>query len=308
MAEVTNILTPPGRLVGGDPFQPQTKDAEGRPLIIKTGPNAGQPRVDYYIGLAIPKNDPGWPELWAKIHGEAKQAFPSLFDAAGNCINPQFAFKVIDGDSQVPNSKGVKPCDKQGYPGHWVLGFSGGFAPKCYTTGAEQLITDPSMIKKGYYIRVYGTVKGNESQQQPGVYLNHRMVELVGYGEEIITGPDGKAIFGAAPAALPAGASATPVAPPTSIAQPAPAAAPTVPASAPGVAQPAPAATPAQVPGPAPAGVTPAPDFLNPPAGAPGGPAPVVEKYQTSDGGAWTKEQLIAAGYTEAQIQALPRV
>ena len=205
---------------------------------------------------------------------------------------------MIDGDSQVPNTKGSKPCDRQGYPGHWVLGFSGGFAPKCYTTGAEALITDPNMIKKGYYVRVYGTVKGNGSAQQPGVFLNHRMVELIGYGEEIITGPDGKQIFGAAPVAMPAGASATPLAPSATIAQPGPG----VPAA--GVAAPA---IPPQQPGPGaaaagmaapPAAVTPAYDFINPP----------EVKYQTSDGGAWTQAQLIAAGYAEAQIQALPRV
>ncbi len=124
---LTQILTPVGRLVQGDCFEPQTTDAEGKPLLIKNGPNAGQPRVEYFMAIAVPKTDAGYNEVWAAIHGVARAAFPSLFDAAGNCINPKFAFKVTDGDSQVPNTKGTKPCDREGFPGNWIMNFSGGF-------------------------------------------------------------------------------------------------------------------------------------------------------------------------------------
>ena len=174
------ILTPVGRLVQGDCFVPQTTDAEGKPLLIKNGPNAGQPRVDYFLAIAIPKTDALYQELWAKIHGKARAEFPSLFDAQGNCINPKFAFKVTDGDSQIPNTKGIKPCDREGFAGHWVLNFSGGFAPKCYTANGAELIVNPEMLKRGYYIRISGTVKGNGSMQQPGLFLNHSMVEPYG--------------------------------------------------------------------------------------------------------------------------------
>jgi hypothetical protein len=320
--QATQILTPVGRLVQGDCFEGQTKDAEGNPLVIKNGPNAGQPRVDYFMAIAIPKTDATYNKLWATIHGEARAAFPSLFDASGNCINPKFAFKVTDGDSQVPNTKGVKPCDREGFPGHWVLNFSGGYAPKCYIqeNGAYKLVTDPSMIKRGYYIRIAGTVKGNGSQQQPGVFLNHSMVELVGYGEEIVTGPNADAVFGGAPAAaLPAGASATPLAPAAAPAMPG--AAPTPAAPAPAAPAPAPAApAPGQAPAAPAAPVQPATDLLQPgqapaapaaPAPAPAAPAPAPAaevKYQTPDGGQWTEAQLVAAGYDAAQIAALPKV
>lgn len=316
--KATEILTPVGRLVQGDCFEPQTTDAEGNPLVIKNGPNAGKPRVDYFMAIAIPKTDAGYNELWAKIHNEARQAFPSLFDAAGNCINPKFAFKITDGDSQLPNSKGTKPCDREGFPGHWILNFSGGFAPKCYTSGGAELINDPNMIKRGYYVRIYGTVKGNGSQQQPGVFLNHSMVELVGYGEEIITGPDGSAVFGGAPAgALPAGASATPLAPATPMAQPAA-------APAPQAAAPAPMAAPApQAAAPAPTNVQPAPDFLNPQqAAAPAPAAPAapgqgpatppavpaeVKYFDANGGGPFTEAQLLAAGYTAEMLGTLQK-
>jgi hypothetical protein len=327
---LTQILTPVGRLVQGDCFVPQTTDSEGKPLLIKNGPNAGQPRVEYYIAVAIPKTDQGFAAIWAQMHGFSKQSFPALFDAAGNCLNPAFAFKMTDGDSQVPNSKNAKPCDKEGFPGNWILGFSGGFAPKCYTAGGAELITNPEMLKRGYFIRIYGNLASNKSQQQPGIYLNHSMVEMVGYGEEINSGPSGDAVFGAAPAgALPAGASATPLANSAPIAQ---GMAP--PQGGPAIALPqggppitSPQGGPAIAP---PANVQPAPDFLNGPAPAAATPAAATPAaatpaaatpaaatpaaatpaaaeamYLDANGNAFSESQLLAAKYTPAMIAAL---
>lgn len=285
------FLTPVGRIVQGDCFEPQTKDMEGNPLLIRSGPNMGQPCVKYYVGLAIPKTDAGYNELWNEIHNMGRTTHPNLFDAAGTCVNPAFAFKVVDGDSQVPDTKGNKPCDKEGFPGCWVVGFSCGFAPKCYTTGGAELITDANMIKRGYYVRIYGSVAPNPSTSKPGVFVNHHMIELVGYGEEISSGPSGDAVFGATPAAaLPAGASATPLAGSAPIAQ----------------AAAAPAPMPGQAAAPAPSNVQPAPDFLNVPAAAPA-PAVAEVKYLDANGGAFTEAQLLAVGYQPAQIQALTR-
>lgn len=273
--QVTQLLTPVGRLVQGDCFNGQKTDAEGKPLVIKNGPNAGQPRVDYFMAIAIPKTDAGYNDLWSAIQAEARTSFPTLFDASGTCISPKFAFKVTDGDSTLPNSNNIKPCDREGFPGHWVVNFSGGYAPKCYIVenGQHKLITDPSLIKRGYYIRIAGTVKGNGSQQQPGVFINHSMIELVGYGEEITTGPDANQVFGNAPAALPAAASATPLASPV----------------------------------PPPMQVQPATDLLQP-GQAPSAPPLAEVKYITAGGGQWTEAQLITAGYTAEQVATLPKV
>ena len=51
MADAINFLTPVGRLVQGDPFTANTKDQMGNPLVHRTGVQAGQPRVNYYIGI-----------------------------------------------------------------------------------------------------------------------------------------------------------------------------------------------------------------------------------------------------------------
>ncbi len=269
----TEILTPVGRLVSGDCFDPQTKDAENNPLIIKTGPNAGKPRVNYYLGLAIAKSEPGYQALSEVIMNEARTGFPQLFDAQGNCTNPAFSFKITDGDSTIPNSKGKKPCDNVGYPGHWVLHFSGSYAPKCcrMNNGVAEDIIDPLMLKRGYYIRIYGSVASNGSTQQPGIYLNHSRVELVGYGQEIASGVSAAVAFAGPAAVLPAGASATPVAPESTIATPA----------APGTAPAAPPHT----------------EILTPPA----------DFNVVVQGNVVSALALKAANWTDAQIAALPK-
>lgn len=274
-----DILTPVGRLVQGSPLEPRTTDSEGNPLLIKKGPNAGQSRVEYFLAIAIPKSDPGYSAIEAKIKEAARLDYPTMIDANGNANVDGFAFKITDGDSVKPDKKGRRPCDREGFPGHWVLRFSSGFAPKCYTANGDAVITDPDAIKRGYYLRVYGTVRGNGSNSEPGVFLNPSMVELVGYGEEIVSGPDGASVFGNTPAAnLPPGASATPVAPATTLAPPRPPVAPPHPP------------------------VAPAPEFLTPPA-----PAPLEPKYLDANGTAWTLAQLVQAGYTQEQAEALPR-
>ena len=289
MSEFNPILTPVGRLVSGSASEPQKTDAEGRPLVIKTGPNAGQPRVDYYLGVAIPKNDPGWPAFQKLLVDQACLDFPQyaqqfagkdlgqiLAGQAARTIS-EFAFKIVDGDSQQPNKNGKIPCQKEGYPGNWIVGLSSGFAPTCYGDSGATLI-DATTIKRGHFVRVYGSVRGNGSQSQPGIYINHNMVELVAYGEELQSGPDGAEIFGGVPTGpLPPGASATPLASPIPLANPV-----------------APPVTPPVTP---PAGVQPAPDFVNPT------PPPVTKIF---NGAPIPVEQLAAIGFTPEQIAALP--
>ena len=247
MAESLEFLTGVGRLVQGSPFVPNTKDATGNPLVYKTGAKMGQPREDYYMAIALPKTDPSIAEMIAKMQQVAQAGFPG-----GQYNAPTFAWKIIDGDGV--DAQGQPYANREGFAGHMVFKFSGGYPPKCYTANGNELLTDPNSIKRGYYIRIYGSTTANGSAQQPGVYLNHSMVELIGYGQEIISGPDGAAVFGAAPVAtLPPGASATPLAPATPMA--APVAVPgvgVVPAGTPGalpmVGMPAQAAIPGQVP------------------------------------------------------------
>lgn len=300
-----NVTSPVGRIVMGSLYEPRKVDAEGKPLVIKNGPNAGQPRVDYFIALAIPKgSEQHWAHTaWGQIVWQVgNQAFPNAAQS------PAFAWKIEDGDSQIPNKKGRKPCENEGWPGHWILKFSGGFAPKVYRqegSGYVQLM-EPGFVKAGYFVEIAFNVDGNGSQSQPGIYLNHSIVCFRAYGPEIQFGPDvASAGFGQAP--LPAGASMTP--PPSAI--PAP--------QLPNAAAPAPAnlhlpvgaVSTVMPPVPAanvPIPVTPNPSFVQVPPPLPQGgfappPAPPAPgRKMTPAAGGVTYEAYIAAGWNDVQL------
>jgi hypothetical protein len=285
--------------VGGDLFTPRDKDFDGRPLTDRQN----NPRVEYVVQLALPKSDPATEEFRALVYKEAVESFPTLFP--GGQPSPQaatFSYKWTDGDSTTPNARGKIPSQREGYPGHWILTFRSSFAPDVVGQ-AKEPITDPRGLKRGDYIRIAGTCKGNGSQSKPGVYLNQSLVQLCGYGEAISSGPDVDTAFAEAPK-LPAGASATPVAPGPMPGAPTPGAPAPAPGGVPaGAAAPvpasAPAPAPAGVPGPAP---LPAPGFgATPPAPAP--PAPAAAGPQTKPGCPYTYESLKAQGWTDDQMR-----
>lgn len=312
------ITTPVGRFVQGDAFVGQDKDQQGKPYLIQSGPNAGQPYKKWFMGVAFAKTSPDWPPFWAQLVAQAAADWPTLFPHGpqpqnapdhpqpGGCVLPSFAFKVVNGDGF--DTTGKSNATKEGFAGHWVVKFGSGFAPKCYPAGryapADQ-ITDPNLLRRGYYVRVATSVEGNKQQTKPGLYVNLSLVELAGHGPEIISGPDASAAFGGTPVTLPPGASAVPVAsgplpgggasppaapytPPTTVGAPtAPPPAPSAPydgyraANAGAAAPPAPAAPP--VPMQSPSSAPPPP------------PAKVL-----LDGGDYAAH--IAAGWTDALL------
>ena len=299
-----NITSPVGRVVMGSLYDPSTTDAEGKPLVVKTGPNAGQPRVNYFFALAIPKGaEPHWAHTaWGQqIWGVGNQAFPQAAQS------PAFAWKIEDGDSQIPNKKGRKPCDNEGWRGHWILKFSGGFAPKVYQQeGAGYVqVMQKDFCKPGFFVEVAFSVDGNGSQSQPGIYLNHSMVCFRAYGTEIQFGPD-VASAGFGQSALPAGASMTP--PAGAIPMPQAAAAPAMlPLPAP-----LPHAGSVQMPSapvqgaPAPIPVMPNAGFVQmppPPAPIAPPPAPAAPARQmTAAANGVTYDAYVAAGWSDAQL------
>lgn len=279
MSENISITTPVGRLVQGSLYKGQSLDAEGKPLVNKTGPNAGQPRVDYFFALAVQKEaETHWAQTeWGKqIWDVGHKSFPG-----GQAQHPTFAWKITDGDSTIPNKRGRKPCDREGYRGHWVMSFSSGYAPKIFNANGTAPVLEPDAVKLGYYLQVAANVAGNGSQSQPGIYLNHSMVAFSGYGPEITLGPDPSSVgFGQAP--LPAGATAAPVGafgtatPPVAAPLPAPAQ-----AAPPSVAQAAPP--------PPPLPVQPNPAF-------------VTGRVMLPPANGATYDQMVAAGWTDALL------
>lgn len=285
----TTFTTPVGRLVQGDAFVAQTTDQQGAPRLVKTGPNAGQPNPQFYIGVAFRKDDPAWPAFFALLDAQARADFPHLFPTPGAaCVNPLFSFKIIDGDGL--DTGGKKWSDREGFAGHWVVRFASSFAPKVFNAGQYdpmQQVTDPRALKRGYYVRVNGSCSGNGNAQRPGLYLNLNLIEISAIGPEIVSGPNASEAFGGgSPAPLPAGATPLAVAPaPQPVAAPAP---------APAAASPSPVAA-------SPVTASPAP----PPAPAAPAPAPATPVRQmTAAANGVTYEAHIAAGWTDDQLVA----
>lgn len=295
MSQAVNITTPVGRLVQGSLYTGKTMNDDGTPKAYKTGKNAGQPRTEYYIALAIPKGaEQHWSQTaWgAEIWRIGHTAYPQAAQAA------DFSWKVVDGDSAQPGKlykgkPGKAPRENEGFPGHWVLKLTSSFPSNIYKHrdggGPNDFdpFDTPGAVKLGYYIQVVVQCQPNEGQS-PGVYLEQRMICFSAYGPEIFVGMDVSAA-GFGNSALPPGATMTPPAgafagvapgmapnapglppPPHIPATPAlpPVAAP-APAYAPAaVGMPAPAMPAAPIAAPAPVAVHPNPAFVQVPAAA----------------------------------------
>lgn len=206
-----NLTLPMGRFVGGDLYSPKTTDSEGRPMVYKNGEKTGQPRVDYYVAYAIPK-DPAAPAWYQTDWG--KDICAAGFAFFGNTAQrTDFAWKITDGDSTIPNTKQKRPCDNEGYPGHWILHLGRSSAPVIVNQDGKAPIlptaADPTPVKRGFYVQAGISVTSNGSTQNPGIFLNHNAVSLQFAGQVISSGPD-VAGMGFGGNAMPAGAQALP--------------------------------------------------------------------------------------------------
>lgn len=202
-----------GRIVwvGGDLFKGKVKTIYGSntPMLNEQGEQI----KEWSFGLAVPKSalaqsaagQPG--EIWAAIHEEAYQLFPS------RNIPPSFAMKYKDGDGI--DDKGVPFSQREGYAGHLVFALTTRIPIKWFKYEGGQNIMINEGIKCGDYVNVQVQVKahGATGQGKAGMYLNPMAAQLIGYGKEIINTPSADSIFGTQAPQVPQGASATPIAP-----------------------------------------------------------------------------------------------
>lgn len=269
------IMFPTGRIVGGsvDTLKPRLDD-DGKPKFEKDGVT---PMKQCNFGFAIKKGaETHWNQTaWgAQMFEIGKAAYPREHLAL------TFAWKVTDGDSNIPNRRGKAPSSNEHYRGHWVIWFSQGWLPTlCNVDGSVKL--GVGSIKPGYFVKVMAEVTGNAPSKSPGIYVNPQAVALVAEGDEIAAEVD-TTMFGAAPA------------------EPLPAGARPVTHAVPGFAPAAPAAPTA----PATAPVAPDPRFLAvpPPVAPPVSPPPKPARQMTAAANGATYEQYVAAGWSDAQM------
>ena len=267
---MSEILLPLGRMVSGNIYEgfPVLDDKTKQPVLG----NDGNPRRQYSVGVAIPKQgEQHWSNTeWGRqIFNVGAVAFPKEH------TYPHFAWKIVDGDSTVPNKAGNVPCEQTGYKGNWVVFASRYWAPVvCNDQG--DVIVIPDTVYPGCFVQMVISVAGNGSPTSPGVYINPEIVAFIGHGEKIVSAAsqvDTKKykFGGTAP-----GMSATPIS-----------------NFSPAINQPAPVPNPAFLQPPAPV----APPPVAPPP-VPAGPV------MTAKAAGFTYQQLIAAGWTDETLKA----
>lgn len=199
------FASPVGRFVQGDAFEAQTKDQQGAPLTIKTGPNAGQPTKRWFMAVAFPKNDPATLPYLQRVAELARAAWPAYFTAFNpnspplfGCSHPRFSIKIMDGDGVDDNGKPNNT--KEGFAGHWIVKYSTSIqAPGVWhESNLDEMarVTDPRELPRGFFVRIFGSWDGNQNDQRPGMYSNLSKVAIVRPGEVIQSGPSAADAFG----------------------------------------------------------------------------------------------------------------
>lgn len=202
------FLSPPLRLVQGNPFELQTKNMNGQPLMT----TAGLPTQRVFIAGAGRKGDPMVEAFKAQLDAACKASWPHLFQN-GVCISKNFSSKIIDGDGVDDNGKPNNT--KDGFAGHWIFKFGSSFLPRCFAAGKWanheqlQIVGGVNPIPRGHFIRVSGTIETNNNTSKPGIYVNLGMVEWHSVGDLIISGPDAASVFGGGAAPAPAAGGVT---------------------------------------------------------------------------------------------------
>lgn len=191
--ERINVTLPPGRLVTSNLYEPRTTDHKGQPRLYKTGDKAGQTRPDYGGLIAIPKTKPQWwdevsPDPAVGAWGQAICAKAFADFPGGHAQQPAFSWKIIDGDSPIPNSMGNKPCDNPNWAKCWVVAFSSDRPPVIVNRDGSARLTEKDAVKTGYWVQASINVSGNDELMKPGIYINLNAIALNRIDEEIITG------------------------------------------------------------------------------------------------------------------------
>jgi len=177
------LLLPPSRIIGGSLYQENKRvDFTTKQPVIdqKTGKQA----VNFSFGIAVAKgNERSWKETtWGTlIAREAESAWSRL------ASTPTFAWKISDGDSNVPNKSGNVPCENEGYLGNWIIWFNNGWAPPIFESTTRRQLFDADLVVPGDYVEVYAGVRSNNSAQSPGLFMSPLAVGFLGKGERIET-------------------------------------------------------------------------------------------------------------------------
>lgn len=191
MTAENEFKTPPGRIVQGSLYEPQTTDIKGVRLKFKSGPKAGEDRDSYYFAIAISKGkEEHWSEttwgsiIWGYVHAHYANKVPR-----------DFTWKVDDGDNEEPNSKEIRNCDREGFPGNWILRLANNNPPQIWNRELTAQIIEKNAINPGDWIEVFASMDINdEPGNKQSIFLNHRIIRFNSYGPRIQFARDPKSV------------------------------------------------------------------------------------------------------------------
>jgi hypothetical protein len=222
---ITNLRTPAGRIVWGDPSRSTIKkDQRTKQPVLKDG----KPVEQWAFGIAFPKEAylrhtlAGNPNLEQIVQTTAfERTLKPAFDQEAASAYPHgvpqgFSWKYKDGDGV---DRAGKPYSaREGYAGHYVLNVSTeAYAPPIFKfeNGAYRQISQEE-IKTGDFAALSLNVKVNvptNPTHTPGLYVNPDGIEWLAYGALIQNSANPEDMFGGGQTQhyLPPTASTTPV-------------------------------------------------------------------------------------------------
>jgi hypothetical protein len=205
-------ITPVGRFVSGSITEKRTVDHQNRPLT--------EDKYHFAFGVAFPKTDPAMVPVFGYLQAAARAGIHNGLPAVENFDLNGYSWKVKDGDA--PNARGERNANTAGC---YVFYFSSMYPVNCCDQTNATVPADA--VYRGCYVDMVIDAKSNDLRDKPGIYLNPNWMRFIANGEKITGGVDAKTAFGGhTPAALPPGASASPVpssAPSAAMTGPAPA-------------------------------------------------------------------------------------
>ena len=207
--KLENLWSGAGRLVQGSLTEKDSRDHLGQPIPPE--------KQRYFFGVAIPKSDPNFANLWGQIYTMAATDYanvPLVMAQIQQGLQARdFAWKIQDGDAPTYDQRTgqLRPVPEY-MAGCWILKFSTQFEVNC--CDANNIDISRADIKKGDYVDVIFSSSVNEKNDATaGIYLNPVAVRRLGFGAAIGGGAPASSVFGSAPGAqLPPGASAIPTA------------------------------------------------------------------------------------------------
>jgi hypothetical protein len=196
----------PKSIAGGAPTYTVRADLAAQGHTMQSLAAHGTPAQLVQMGYLIASDggNPEWDTFNKKLKEAAATAWPAFFPQGGTgaCTNPKFSWKIQDGDGF--DHMGVSVATKPGFAGHWIVKFDTNFPIKVYNEGHfaphEELQQPEKIVKRGYWVRVYGELKSNMATgtQVPGIVLYPNLVSFLGgrREDEIISGPDAQQALG----------------------------------------------------------------------------------------------------------------